>query len=239
MIVIFKDGKFKTESIVPKVWNNVQNYRNADPSVWYADGWREPIYPPYDTITQKLGDLKWVDDIVNGEVTFEVIDLPDEEVRQRLINNAKSQKEQFTRVKIEKQVETELQALTDDADILENQAGYPLWSDFPDQYPFGPNDKVQDFEGNELKVFKIIQPHNKQGDRVPVFSPALWTKIEFSGGVEVWAQPIGGDGKYPSIDPSTGELYQVTHNGLIWENTHPAPSLNVWEPGVFGWTQVV
>lgn len=46
-----------------------------------------------------------------------------------------------------------------------------------------------------------------------------------------WVQPYGGSGTYV-------EGAKVTHKGFHWINVHPAPSLNVWEPGVFGWKQV-
>jgi hypothetical protein len=48
---------------------------------------------------------------------------------------------------------------------------------------------------------------------------------------------IGGDGKYPLIDPATNEPYRVVHNGRLWQNNHQG-GLNVWEPGVFGWTDL-
>lgn len=42
-----------------------------------------------------------------------------------------------------------------------------------------------------------------------------------------WVQPTGGHDAYPLNA-------QVTHNGQRWINT--GSPVNVWEPGVFGWT---
>jgi len=47
--------------------------------------------------------------------------------------------------------------------------------------------------------------------------------------IEAWVQPTGAQDAYP-----LGAI--VTHNGQTWENT--GSDANVWEPGVFGWTQV-
>lgn len=56
MKIIYTNGNFKQYSQIPKEWNGVFNYQNAAPSVHYADGWRDLIYPPYNSTTQKLGD---------------------------------------------------------------------------------------------------------------------------------------------------------------------------------------
>jgi hypothetical protein len=135
------------------------------------------------------------------------------------------------------EADASFQAIADDSEALDNQTAFPLWTSFADQHQFPAQFRVQDFVGTELVLFKIIQPHAKQDDRRPNDTPALWTKIEFSGGVEVWSQPIGGDGKYPYLDPSTGLPYRVTHNGRLWENNFQG-GLNVWQPGEFGWTDL-
>jgi hypothetical protein len=43
-----------------------------------------------------------------------------------------------------------------------------------------------------------------------------------------WVQPTHAEDSYE-------EGAMVFHNGRIWKSTTPA---NVWEPGVFGWTEV-
>lgn len=63
----------------------------------------------------------------------------------------------------------------------------------------------------------------------PSTNPAMWTKIgdpceEFPD----WSQPLGAHDAY-----SAGA--KVTHKEKKWLNTHGDG--NIWEPGVFGWTE--
>lgn len=129
---------------------------------------------------------------------------------------------------------------TTDEEIEKYKNLYPLWEDQTDGFTFSVDYKVNYIDSTyNVRLFKCIQSHAKQSDWTPAATPALWSEIIIgSGGIEVWIQPIGGDGKYPYIDPLTGNPYQVTHNGLTWVNNVPAPTLNVWEPGVYGWTQI-
>jgi hypothetical protein len=121
------------------------------------------------------------------------------------------------------------------------QAIYPFWDSYANKTPafwFEENFKVNDFEGNELFLYKIITPHGWQSDRKPSETPALWSKIIIGGdGIEVWTQPIGGDGKYPLINPITSLPYEVKNNTITWRNRR---TLNVSEPGTngSGWLQI-
>lgn len=199
------------------------------------DGWGDVI-PVNPGLNQKLGQIIPIEG--SPDFTYEVIDLTPEEIAQNIESAAEQEKEEFIQLKAKEKIETELQEITDDNVALENQAGYPLWSSFPLGFEFTQDFKVQSLDENvELKLYRIIQPHDKQIVNEPKLAPALWAKIEFSGGVEVWSQPIGGDGKYPYLNPDTGNPYIVTHNGVCWENNFE-DGLNVWEPGVFGWTEI-
>lgn len=50
-----------------------------------------------------------------------------------------------------------------------------------------------------------------------------------------WVQPTGAHDSYPVLRLD-GEPTRVLHNGQAWENS--SGTVNSWEPGVFGWTQV-
>jgi hypothetical protein len=50
----------------------------------------------------------------------------------------------------------------------------------------------------------------------------------------LWIQPLGAQDAYPLTDVR-GDPTRVTYNGNVWENTTAA---NVWQPGVFGWTDL-
>lgn len=221
---------------VPKQWvrpsspeHTTLGYHTLPDTEHFADGWKEVITPVYNSSIEKLGELVEYPD----RFEYSVQPLTDEEIQSRIISNAQSEQQALIQQKLEVQVLDEAQTL-DDNEALENQALYPLWQDFEEEHLFPAGIKIQDFVNNELKLFKAIQPNNKRENTRPIGYPAGWTLIEFSGGVEIWSQPIGGDGKYPYIDPLTGNPYLVEHNGQTWQNTYQG-GLNVWEPGVFGW----
>ena len=80
------------------------------------------------------------------------------------------------------------------------------------------------------------------GDAYDVIQPFLYANAEWqpehlrahlvlrveSG--DAWVQPAGGHDAY-----AAGAI--VVHNGATWENTHGDG--NVWEPGVFGWAEII
>lgn len=50
-----------------------------------------------------------------------------------------------------------------------------------------------------------------------------------------WIQPLGAQDAYPATNVR-GEPSLVSHNEKQWQNAHG--NGNIWEPGVFGWTDV-
>lgn len=78
-------------------------------------------------------------------------------------------------------------------------------------------------------LYKCLQKHNAQADWTPIDAPSLWAKVltDPSGDVLPWEQP---DSTNPYMKGD-----KVTHNGKTWvcdiDN-------NVWEPGVYGWSEV-
>jgi hypothetical protein len=63
-----------------------------------------------------------------------------------------------------------------------------------------------------------------------VWEPGVsgWREV-VSTGYPAWVQPTGGHDAYP-------RGAKVSHKGQNWENT--GSDANVWEPGVYGWTEV-
>ena len=90
-------------------------------------------------------------------------------------------------------------------------------------------DIVRYEEGKVL--YKCLQEHVSQETWTPTDAPSLWVKVltDIEGGTILpWQQP-------DSTNPyQIGD--KVTHNGKTWECT---VANNVWEPGVYGWTEVV
>ena len=74
----------------------------------------------------------------------------------------------------------------------------------------------------------VQQQHTSQPEFTPDLIPALVVPYRAPGVVSPWVQPESNNSY------QIGE--RVTHNGSVWEcNT----ANNVWEPGVFGWTEIV
>lgn len=108
----------------------------------------------------------------------------------------------------------------DDATALENKDWYPEWV---------YNEKVEigDIRRYNDKLYKV---HNNAGDNLypPDEVPAVWNEISLEEWPE-WKQPAGAHDSY-----SKGS--KVTHNGKKWISD---VDNNVWEPGVYGWTEFV
>jgi hypothetical protein len=235
---------------IPKSWYLLPHFLNYDkrtPQQHYDEGWRDFVEPVFDPETErKTGELVFNQGY--DKVTYKVEPLTELEIEQRveierlnvIAQGRENQKEAIELI-IRKDIIESAQELTDPEEILQNEYVYPIWEDMPDQYPFQLNKKYRSLDGLVLKVFNCIQPHNKvESDPsfIPINAPALWSLIEIGeDGTEIWTQPTGGDGKYPLKDPLTNEPYKVIHNGKLWENNFQG-GLNVWEPGVFGWTDL-
>ena len=98
---------------------------------------------------------------------------------------------------------------------------YPVWS-------VGiavAKDSRYQYEG---KLYKCVQAHTTQADWAPDVTPALWVIVSLEEWPE-WVQPAGAHDAYAKGD-------KVTHSSKKWTSDVDA---NVWEPGVYGWTEVV
>ena len=81
---------------------------------------------------------------------------------------------------------------------------------------------------NEL--YRCVQAHTSQDDWTPDAAVSLWSKVgNPAEEYPAWSQPIGSHDAYAEGD-------KVSHNGKKWLCTCNA---NVWEPGAYGWDEVV
>lgn len=79
------------------------------------------------------------------------------------------------------------------------------------------------------KLYKCVQAHTSQADWPLADTPALWKKIgDPTEEYPEWSQPLGAHDAYP-----LGA--KVSHNGKKWTSD---VANNVWEPGVYGWSEV-
>lgn len=99
---------------------------------------------------------------------------------------------------------------------------FPLWN-AAGVYEVG--DRVQ---YGEL-LYKCLQSHTAQADWTPDAAVSLWVRIDDPAEEwPEWRQPQGAHDAY-----ALGA--KVSHNGKHWTSDVAA---NVWEPGVYGWTEV-
>ena len=124
--------------------------------------------------------------------------------------------------KILEKAMTATQSLTD-AEAITATCLHPKWSGDGVQYTAGQ--RVQD----DGVLYTVLQAHTSQPDWKPANAPSLFAKVLIPDPTVIpeWEQP-------DSTNPySKGD--KVTHNGKTWVSDIDG---NVWEPGVYGWTEV-
>ena len=124
-------------------------------------------------------------------------------------------------IQFRKILEIQADSLTDEA-ILE----VPI---FVEKWKSGINYEV----GKRLEyngtIYKVLQSHTSQDDWMPDQAPSLFAKVLIpdSSVIPEWEQPDSTN-PYRKCD-------KVTHNGKTWMSDVDG---NVWEPGVYGWSEV-
>lgn len=77
-------------------------------------------------------------------------------------------------------------------------------------------------------LYKCLQSHTSQASWTPTDAPSLWVRIDDPAEEwPEWRQPQGAHDAY-------AKGAKVTHNEKHWVSDIDA---NVWEPGVYGWTE--
>lgn len=118
-------------------------------------------------------------------------------------------------------IETAMQSLPD-SEALEVVTLYPEW-DPTAVYAAGT--RVQ----SQGVLYKCLLDHTAQANWTPGDAHNLWAKVLIPdpGAVPAWEQPDSTNAYM------TGD--RVTHDGKTWASD---VDNNVWEPGVYGWTEV-
>ena len=124
--------------------------------------------------------------------------------------------------KILEKAMTEAQSLTD-AEAITATCLHPKWNGDGVQYTAGQ--RVQD----DGILYTVLQAHTSQPDWKPAAAPSLFAKVLIPDPTVVpeWEQP---DSTNPYMKGD-----KVKHNGKTWVSDIDG---NVWEPGVYGWTEV-
>ena len=107
-----------------------------------------------------------------------------------------------------------------DAEALEVPTLFPAWA-------AGTNYIADQRIEHGGTLYRCVQGHTSQANWTPPYTPALWVVVSLEEWPE-WVQPLGAQDAY-------AKGAKVTHNGKRWTSDVEA---NVWEPGVYGWTEV-
>ena len=127
--------------------------------------------------------------------------------------------EEVTALLIRQQINT---LSVDDNTALRMLEFYPEWEA---EQAYIAGYKVQ-YGG---KLWRCLQDHTSQDGWEPDSAPSLWAKVLIPDETAMpeWEQP-------DSTNPySAGD--KITHNGKTWVSDIDG---NVWEPGVYGWSEV-
>ena len=110
-----------------------------------------------------------------------------------------------------------------DEQALASRVLYPTWREGK---AYKANERVL---YNDI-LYRVLQDHTSQSDWTPDNAVSLFAKVLIADPsvIPEWEQP---DSTNPYM---AGD--KVTHNGKTWES---AIDNNVWEPGVYGWNEVV
>lgn len=103
------------------------------------------------------------------------------------------------------------------------------YPDFVEKWKSGKSYSVGKRLEHNGTIYKVLQDHTSQDDWTPDAAPSLFTKVLIPDAsvIPEWEQP---DSTNPYM---TGD--KVTHNSKTWVSD---VDNNVWEPGVYGWTEV-
>jgi len=115
----------------------------------------------------------------------------------------------------------------DDSVAMEIADLYEPWEE-EKHYDVGKIIKYGVNANGETQLYSVLQAHTSKFDWLPDVTPALYKAIGFTpSGIPIWTQPLGTSDAYMKGDV-------VMFNDALWESDIDN---NVWQPGVYGWTQ--
>lgn len=110
----------------------------------------------------------------------------------------------------------------DAATAGEHAALFAPWA-YPVSYTVG---NIRRYKDGQL--YQCLQDHTSQADWTPDASPSLWKRVaDPAEEWPEWSQPVGALDAY-------AKGAKVSRNGKHWTSDLDG---NVWEPGVYGWTE--
>ena len=119
-----------------------------------------------------------------------------------------------------------------DFPVLDDAVKAPLVSAFPAWSP-GITVSAGQILVYDGDLVRVLKPHTTQADWTPDRAVSLFSRTLLDDAVRPWRQPQGEHDAYP-----IGHV--VTHDGKTWRVVQgDARGLNVWQPGVFGWEEIL
>ena len=222
MKAIIIDNTIQIFSKIPYFWNKIEGYNYSDTEQLKIDGWKDIIYPVYDTSTQYLGSEYY--DEVNDIVTFPVLNKTIYEIEnEKLLNIRALQDDLIKKIQMELLLET-VQSF-DDTKAEINKGIYPLWET---GISVTTGSKYQDFNNDgDIVLWKVVKSHTTQSDWRPRDVPSLWSRIGYDEQILDWVQPTGSHDAYNIGDKVKyeGFIYQSTVNANVY---HPNLVENQW-----------
>ena len=120
------------------------------------------------------------------------------------------------------------ETLTDESTMMEIADIYPAYK-IEHEYKSGDVFSYGVNADNETQLYQVLQNHVSKAEWKPDEAVSLYKKIGISpSGYPIWTQPYGASDAY-----QIGDIVQ--HKSNLWRSDYDN---NVWEPGVFGWTNV-
>lgn len=124
---------------------------------------------------------------------------------------------------IRKSTQEIVRYIPDEVALAQPSAMYDTWSGDGVAYV------VEDIRLYGTNLYRCLTAHTSQADWIPDVSPSLWVRIaDPAEEWPEWVQPLGSADAY-------AKGAKVSHNGKHWTSDVDD---NVWEPGVYGWTEV-
>ena len=193
-----------------------------------TDGWGNVI-PVNPGLNQKRGKIIPIEG--SPDFTYQIIDLTPEEIEANTLSAAESARQSKLQEKTIEIADQTFQEIVDVETVLANSDAYPLWRNFEEGHTFAIDFKVQDFnEEGELKVYSVIQGHDKQENWFPRNVPALFVLVQPEGATE-WeagaAYEVGDIRTYEGVE----YICLQGHTAIVgWEPPNVPALWEVYNP---------
>ncbi len=220
------NGEIKVFQELPVDWKHYLNFREAPNELQKQEGFYDLVVPHYDPDLQRLGEIFF--DSGNEIFTYPVIDKTVEELAAEKEALLQSIESKFDVASIKRLLIILTKNILNNTEVKQQELD-DLASIYQ-QYRIGrfyQSGEVFVYDG-ELYIVNDGQDHTSQADWIPSTTRSLYRKFTPTGVIAEWIQPLGALDAYPLGS-------KVTHNSKTWEST---VNNNVWEPGVYGWTEI-